>query len=37
MINFDAEYTYLGPNSLKVRFAGPPQANCRKKFFKVLS
>ena len=37
MQNFDAEFTALGPNSLLFSNDRPPQANDRKKLFKVLN
>ena len=36
MQNFDAEFSALGPNSLLFLYDRPPQANDRKKLFKVL-
>ena len=37
MQNFDAEFNALGPNSLSFSYDRPPQANDRKKLFKVLN
>ena len=36
MQKFDAEFTSLGPNSLKFPYARPIQAKGRKKLFKAL-